>query len=329
MEITWDGILGHAVQVGQLKKLVREGRLPHALLFTGPAGVGKRRIAEALAATLLCGQGEQACGRCAGCIALQEDTHPDFYRIVPAGTGKAAKIIRIDQIRAMQSEIARLPLLADKRVVLIDEAEKMNEAAENSLLKTLEEPTGRVNFILITSQRSGLLDTILSRCMQMSFGTLPRKMLAAELVRRGLPETQATGLAALSDGSIGGALRLEQDDGLVLRDTALTFLTEVKSFDMEHIWAKAEELGNMPREKLLEWLAYLVMLLRDFLVLYNGGKSLYNEDLREKLVQILADFPVRRVFLWLGLVSLMQKRCLANVNLRLQMEGFLIRAHEI
>ena len=200
-------------------------RLPHALLFAGPDGVGKLRVARALAAAILCeNAGERPCGHCPQCRALQQDTHPDYYELHPEG--KAIKTIKIDAIRQVQTEAARLPLLAKKRVIVIDDAEAMNEAAENSLLKTLEEPTGAVHFILVTRAKSSLLDTILSRCMHVGFGSIPEAELARALVQRGIPEGAATELAALSDGSFGRALALYENDGLKLRDDAAKFLRE-------------------------------------------------------------------------------------------------------
>ena len=190
MDISWQNILGHEKPIARLRTLLAENRLPHALLFAGPDGVGKLRVAQALAAAILCeNAGERPCGRCPQCRALQQDTHPDYYELHPEG--KAIKTIKIDAIRQVQTEAARLPLLAKKRVIVIDDAESMNEAAENSLLKTLEEPTGAVHFILVTRAKSSLLDTILSRCMHVGFGSIPETELARALVQRGIPEGTA------------------------------------------------------------------------------------------------------------------------------------------
>ncbi len=331
MEIKWESILGHEQNIVRLKTLLQEQKMPHALLFFGPEGVGKLKAARVLAAALLCAEKDAPCGRCASCQALLMDTHPDFYEILPESKGKAAKSIKIEQVRAMQIEIARIPILSSRRVVVIDGAETMNDAAANSLLKTLEEPMGQVVFILVTGARTSLLDTILSRCMPVPFGMLPRAILAAALQSRGIPSQQALELAALSDGSMGRALHLYENGGMELRDDAAAFLLELSELTMEKVWQKAKELGGLPHEKLSEWLMYLNMLLRDLLVLYSGAAAgtLYHEDLRERLSGLLPTFPERRVFALLELVRSIQQRMGANVNLRLLMEGFLIRIRDI
>ena len=314
MDISWQNILGHEKPIARLRTLLAENRLPHALLFAGPDGVGKLRVAQALAAAILCeNAGERPCGRCPQCRALQQDTHPDYYELHPEG--KAIKTIKIDAIRQVQTEAARLPLLAKKRVIVIDDAESMNEAAENSLLKTLEEPTGAVHFILVTRAKSSLLDTILSRCMHVGFGSIPEAELARALVQRGIPEGAAAELAALSDGSFGRALELYENDGLKLRDDAAKFLRERAQLTVQDVFARGAAMEKLPREQL---------------VLYEDGASplLYHKDLRADLAAMLADYPERRIAALLALVRETDRRLQSNVNQRLLLEGFFLRAME-
>ena len=329
MEIAWENILGHEEQIARLRKLRIEGRLPHAMLFHGPDGVGKLRVARAMAAELLCeGADARPCGTCRQCRALLQDAHPDYYEIHPEG--KAVKTIKIDVIRAMQANVERAPLLAAQRVVVIDDAEQMNEAAENSLLKTLEEPKGAVHFILVTRARSSMLDTIRSRCMNVGFGSLPEAELAHALALRGIPEAMAAELSALSDGSFGRALRLYDDGGLTMRDDAAAFLAHLGTFRPQDVFEKSAAMEKLPREKLSEWFLYLGMLLRDLLVLTEDGASLllYHKDLRDRLAAMLPSFPLARIEALLVLVRAMNRRLLANVNQRLLLEGFFFRAME-
>lgn len=331
MEQNWDKIIGHAEQKRQFRALLEEGRMPHALLFTGADGIGKRMLGRVLAAAILCGKKAAPCGHCASCQAMQRGSHPDYYEVLPEGGGKAAKIIRIEQIRAMQTIASRYPILSQERVVLIDEAECMNEAAANSLLKTLEEPEGKVTFLLITSARSSLLDTIVSRCMPVAFGMLPAEEMTVVLKERGIPAAEAAELASLSDGSLGRAVMLYENGGLKLRDDAAAFLEQIRAMDMEHVWQIAKNKGDMEREKLIEWFMYLNMLLRDMLVLYEDGASplLYHKDSRQRLAAMLPYFSETRIFAMLREVREMQRRLQANVNLRLQVEGFLLRVRNL
>lgn len=328
----WDAVHGHEEQKAELRAMLSEGRLSHALLFAGPDGVGKRRLAHVLAAALLCAsEDERPCGQCDSCRALQAGAHPDFYEVVPERTGKSAAVIRIDQIRAMRAEASRLSDAGRGRVIVIDEADRMNEAAENSLLKTLEEPAGAVTFILVTSARSALLDTIRSRCVPVSFGALSEEIIRVALVHRGIPEADAAKSAALSDGSLGCAIHLAEGEGLSIRDEAVAFLEELSALSMERVFPLAEEMGKWERERLMAWLACTAMALRDMLILYEDGGSalLYNKDVRARLAALLSYVPKGGVFSLLSLVSETEQRFQANVSLRLLMEGFLIRACDL
>lgn len=327
MEISWDCLTGHGTEVQELRTLLAEGRLPHALLFTGKDGVGKKLAGQILAAAILCGRGASPCGVCDNCRAMAAESHPDYYELAPEVRGKSTRIIRIEAIREMQTAVSRSAVQAGRRVVLIDDADTMNEAAANSLLKTLEEPEGQVTFILIAPDRSSLLDTIVSRCMPLAFGTLSPQELQAELGKRNLPVQEAARLATLADGSLGQALKLSQHGGLELRDDALAFLTSLPELSLSRMWQEAAAKGEMEREQLSEWVMYFNMLLRDMLLLYADGASplLYNDDVRERLAELLPRFPQGKLFAMAEQTRELQRRLQANVNLRLQLEGFFIR----
>jgi DNA polymerase III subunit delta' len=158
--------------------------LPHALLLTGPEGVGKSAFAHALAARLLCEApvAGQACGSCSSCRWLGAGNHPDFRHVFPEADAeasgeedasdkkKASRQILIDQIRALESFVFVGGHRNGARVVVVEPAEAMNIAAENSLLKILEEPPASVYFILVSNQWRRLLPTIRSRCRLMKLG---------------------------------------------------------------------------------------------------------------------------------------------------------------
>ena len=327
MEIRWDSLTGHRAQVQELTALLQEGRLPHALLFTGAAGIGKKLCAQILAAAILCGHDHAPCGLCDNCRAMAAGTHPDYYELVPEVRGKSTRIIRIEEIREMQTVVSRSAGRAGRRVVLIDDADTMNEPAANSLLKTLEEPEGQVTFILIARDRSSLLDTIVSRCMPLAFGPLSHEEVRGELLKRQLPADEAEKLAFLADGSLGQALKLAQHGGLELRDNALSFLVALPSLNLSKLWEEAAAKGEMDRESLAEWVGYFHMLLRDMLLLYEDGGTalLYNGDLRGRLAELLPQFSKGKLFAMLRETRELLHRLQANVNLRLQMEGYFIR----
>ncbi|MCK4743808.1 MAG: DNA polymerase III subunit delta' [Sulfuriflexus sp.] len=162
-------------QTEQWKQLVdrrRQGKLPHAILLSGSAGIGKHQFAELFAAGLICNKSNDdgsACGQCRSCLLLQAGNHPDMVRIEPEEVGKA---IKVDQIRNLSSfTVLSAHVDGGYKVVLIDPAENMNKASANSLLKTLEEPAKNTVLLLVTSSPQRLLPTIRSRCQRIDFIT--------------------------------------------------------------------------------------------------------------------------------------------------------------
>ena len=209
-------------------------RLPHALLFVGPPGLGKRDLAEALAARLLCdapGADGHACWHCPACQRRLSGNHPDLMRILPAadavaeagegegavepGAGKAkSSQILIEQIRALQESLTVTGHHGSRRVVVLDPAEAMNVFTANALLKLLEEPPAGCVFLLVSSAPRRLLPTIRSRCQQWSFSRPPAEALTTWLAAH---DDEAAGLLALTGGLPLAAERMaEQGAGSLL-----------------------------------------------------------------------------------------------------------------
>lgn len=327
MDTAWENILGQREPKRRLRRLLETDRLPHALLFSGPEGVGKRRTAEALAATLLCSSpaAGHPCGTCESCRAFSRGIHPDFFFVVPEAVGKGARSIRIEAMRALGSALARPPELAPRQVALIDDAQRMNEAAANSFLKTLEEPTGDVVFLLVTGMRAALLDTIVSRCLEIPFGPLALPELSEVLRRHGVETEEAAALAALADGSAGRALALHAEGALRRREEAVSLLARLPQIPPLSLWAEGKKWGALSREEAGEWLRSLRLTLRDVLALYGGATPLYSVGLEAPVAEIAARFSEARVFSMLADVKEAERRLLSsNVNIRLLVEALLL-----
>lgn len=317
--------------IDRLRLMQAEERIPHALLFCGCEGVGKALAAEALAASLLCQNPHagQCCGVCASCKALLAGTHPDYFYLEPDSSGKAAKSIKIEAVRILQTDMAKIPLLSARKVVIIEEADKMNEAAANCLLKTIEEPTGQVVFILLTSRAASLLDTIISRCMRVEFGILHRTELEAILTKQGIAPFKAKELAGIADGSVSKALLLQNEELARLRVNALE-LIEHSNMTVEELLQRAKEMSAHSKEELIIWLSFLAMLYRDMLLLYSGSTlALYNQADMNRLSAMLGSYPPRRLLALLQLVQEYQKRLGTNVNLQLCLEGLYIKFQKL
>ena len=328
MNMQWNNIVGHKQVITQLCLMQQEDRIPHAMLFCGTDGVGKSLVAEALAAAILCHApvNNQACGHCKACQVLAAGTHPDFFQIQPESETKAAPAIRIEAVRKLQEEIARIPLLSERRVVIMQEADKMNEAAANCLLKTIEEPSGQIVFILLTSRPSALLDTIISRCMRVEFGILQPDELVKILHQQGIEEPLAGKLASIADGSVSKALAMQDEELLNLQTQAFDLASAAGTLGVEQLLQLAKEMSNHSRERLIQWLGFLAMIYRDLLMLYSGsGLPLYNQSDIDRLSSLLNKYHQQELLQLLQLVQDYQKRLGSNVNTQLCLEGFLIR----
>lgn len=322
----WSSIQGHEQIKNDLRQLLAEKRLPHALLFTGIEGIGKNLTAKVLAKVLLCSGEEKPCNICPSCRAFDAKNHPDFYYLEPEGK---ANNIKIEQIRQMQSQIALSPYLADKRVVIINDAETMNEAAENSLLKTLEEPTGDVVFILVTANKDLLLPTILSRCMNLYFAPLSEDEIKIILKSKyAVNEDKATVIAKLSGGSMKRAISFLDDDNFNLCQNAMDFLS--KDLNAKDIWQISDEFSAMDKAKIKQWADFLQMIIRDLLLLQAGADDnlLYNRDKKDVLDKLIVNFSLNRLFNCQNLIENLVKRLSSNADLKLMMQDFMLSWRE-
>jgi DNA polymerase III delta' subunit len=226
---TFDNIFGQDQAVETLRRAYRADRLPHGLIFAGPVGVGKAATARALAGLFLCEKpkGEVPCGRCESCRVFEAGNHPDYhviYRQLIRLEKEAAKArdLTVDVVRDyLIGPANRKAVMNVGKAFVIEEAELMNPTAQNSLLKTLEEPAGRTVIVLLTDQPGALLPTIRSRCQVIRFAALPEATVKAELEKRGVPKAQAAEAARLADGSLGLALKWVED-GVVTAAGELT-----------------------------------------------------------------------------------------------------------
>lgn len=323
--MNWQNIIGNSQAITQLQKLLAEGTMPHALLFVGPEGIGKFLVATIIAAALFCEGQQKPCGKCQSCLHLSAKNHPDLFTVEPDG-----QTIKIEQVRNLQSNIALAPYMANKRVVIIDKADSMTVQSANSLLKTLEEPTGDVVFILIAASRQKLLDTILSRCRIVDFKPIDSEVLAQALEKREIEPVQARVIARLAEGSFGKALRLLEEDGLAIRNRATAVVKQLTDSDMEFVWRESSALSELDRTKLFEVLLDLNLLFRDILVMHSDENSnlIYNIDIVAELRLQMPNWSIRRLMLAMREIVNTEQMLKANVNAKLAMEQLLIKLRD-
>jgi DNA polymerase-3 subunit delta' len=204
----WEPLEASRIVTG-LAKQIASGEVAHAWLLLGPAGSGKRPTSVAMAAAIQCPEMTGVgCGECSTCLRILRHRHPDVHHIIPEGP-----LIPVDVIReSVIPEASRSPFEAGTKVFIVEEAERMNPAAQNALLKTLEEPPGDTVFILISDREEELLETISSRCRVVRLEPVPEQRIVELLTRQGVTDESALIAARVSDGDLERALSVATDD---------------------------------------------------------------------------------------------------------------------
>lgn len=290
-------IEGHEQPLRILQRAIANNTLAHAYLFSGQAGIGKKKTAFALAAAVNCQNAvpEGGCGECPSCRKIATLGHPDVRILAPDGDE-----IKIDQVRQVQADLALKPFEGAKKVLIVDGVESMNAASSNAFLKTLEEPPGDALLILITAMPQSLLPTIRSRCQEILFHPLPRNTLARALMdKRGLSEGDAWFIAALAQGSMGRGLEMDVEQEKAERDEVAALWSGLERMSPGEALAQAEAYGK-DRERLERLLELGVEWLRDALVysvtgeerllVHGRAQELYRQWAdRHSLPKLLAD----------------------------------------
>ncbi|HMK39846.1 MAG TPA: DNA polymerase III subunit delta' [Bacteroidota bacterium] len=327
----WPRVIGQRRVKEALMAARRSGRLPHAYLFHGGEGVGKDAAALELARVLRCERGgEEACDECPSCLRLAKLQHPDVQLIIPLPRGSQEKdddepmakltdaevrsvqeqlalkgadpyhriqvpranVIKINSIRGIRRESSMSTSDSRRRIFIISGADAMNDAAANTLLKTLEEPPGDTMFILTTSRRDALLPTILSRCQNLRFDPLTEEEIRSALVSRGnIEPARASLLARLAGGSYTRALELGESDLMAQRAEVVEFVRRVlggKALELIELIERMAETKD--RDVHIRFLTLLLLWFRDALVLRHGAEVV-NVDQLEELTSFVSRFP--------------------------------------
>lgn len=279
-------ILGHERAIERLWSALERDQLHHALLFEGPAHVGKHTVAIALAMAANCeAEPPVPCGICSSCKLVASGGHPDVLTISPP-EDRATPTIGVDQVREIVRKVGYHRYSGKRRVVIVDPAEAMGPSAANALLKTLEEPPEGTGFILIATQASTLLPTILSRCQRVRFTAVSGDKIAAWLDSRGVEDPH--GVARIAAGAPGRALALA-GTGLADRRALRDELIAVLEGPVGGIFKYTSKLCSGGRQQWTPRLDAVVEvlsdLLRDAVVVGSGSKLPLIHDDRRELVE--------------------------------------------
>jgi DNA polymerase III subunit delta' len=326
MPMPFSSLVGNERIKRLLKRGVAEERIRQGLIFAGPRGVGKHQFALALAQALNCRRplDGDACGLCDQCIKIAAREHIDVETIVADG-----QFIKIAQMREMAEKANYRPYDGRRRVYILDDAERLNLNAANSILKVLEEPPETTQLVLVTAKPYALLQTIRSRCQMLSFAPLTATELERflnENYKRPTGENRL--LARLARGSIGRALEIDLG---VYREqrTMIVELLEaaIVARDTMKLMQAAEYLARkLEREEFERHLDALLVLLADlfYLKLGKAVESLTNADIAPRLNQLTEAATLEQISDWVERIEGIMQGLARNLNRQLAMEDMLL-----
>ena len=330
--VPFSEIIGQERAIRFLRQAMVREKMPHAYLFVGIHGVGKTATAMALTQAVNCLEpiNGEGCGRCRSCRQILGGNFPDLLTVNPDG-----QFVKIEQVRELNRTFSFKPVSGRYRVSIVRQAESMTEEAANSFLKTLEEPPDGNILILNVTEPLDLLPTIVSRCQKVAFRPIPAPLLTRWLVdHKQANESKAAVLARISEGSLGKALDLCNEDFFVKRQLYISQLQGLQSLSTGELLGmataqsgKGNRRSTDAREKggagLTGPLDIWKTCYRDLLVLKSGCREdrLINIDFSDELKKLSENYTMQSLIQCILLLDQAQRDLLRGRNLDLLMEN--------
>lgn len=274
--MNFEGIIGNDKIKKELQENINTGTISHSYLFVGQEGIGKKKIAEQFAKMILClSEKNKACNTCSSCIKFNSSNNPDFAEIEPDGNS-----LKIEQIRSMQERIYEKPIVSTKKVFIINDSDKMTEPAQNSLLKTLEEPPEYIVIILITANENKLLNTIKSRCLKISFNNIDYKQMLEYIEKNQIMQQPSQNILNMCNGSFGKLAKINE---------SLEEYNQIEKITNDMLYGRIGNIVKMfnqfeplykSKDIVVDLLDYMVVII------YNYIKS--QEDYRAKYLNLIS-----------------------------------------
>ncbi|MFC1877686.1 DNA polymerase III subunit delta' [Thermodesulfobacteriota bacterium] len=344
----FESIVDQEKPVRLLSNIIQKGKIPHALLFTGIEGVGKREAANVFAMACNClaatfpnqtfsdqgidhegeGRPPSPCGACKSCRKIISGNHPDVISIQPEKDH-----IRIGQIRDLCHILAMKPYEARYRVVIISDAHTLNPGAGNALLKVLEEPPDRTVLVLTAYHLHDLLPTIASRCQHIRFNPISHDALTNVLVtKEGISAREADLLATLAKGSLTGALSLVASGWIEQRAWILRMVGKESSGQspldrVTTLLAFSEKLAQ-EKDRIENALEILKIWFRDLMIYQLSPDMVVNKDLSHTLKRLSEETAMNDLILAYDAVQSAQEKINGNANPRLTLDVMMMKLTE-
>lgn len=326
--MNFNDIIGQDKIKDSLIKAFINNNVAHGYLFEGPKSIGKEKLARVFAKTLLCKeQGSFPCDKCSCCLKFDSGNHPDFYIDEPQGDS-----FKKEQIEDIQRSMRTLPYEGKRKVYIIKDAHKMTDQAQNSFLKTLEEPPSYINIILTTNNSYILLPTILSRCQILKFTPVEEGKIRDLLVSSyNKNEEEARFIASFSNGIVGKAINLsESHEFKSLREEIISVIDNTLSCDAFKIFS----ISDFFKEKegqIEEILDIILIWFRDLLLIKEIGnpKFIINKDKEDLLLKQCINLSSKGINDIIEAVNKAKVNIASKVNYQLALEVMLLKIQEV
>jgi DNA polymerase III subunit delta' len=326
-------IIAHRSTIESLQKAAARKRLAHAYLFHGEQSIGKRTTALCFAQALLCERSSSeadldSCGGCRSCHQIEGRTHPDYFVIEP-DPELATPQIKIEQIREIEQHTIYRPLIGDRKICIIDDADRLTIGAANALLKTLEEPPDHSLFLLVSSRPASLPSTIRSRCQALRFATPARTDVEAALIlKREMPPDDARFLATITEGRLGEALSTDLETARSQQREVINLVSPSFLRSVTSVLTAAESLAKADRAA--EVLSWVARWIRDLIIVQVGGEreQLLHVDHLPALERDATHAQTDALLELLGDIEETQRQATRHLNLHMALENILLRLRD-
>lgn len=322
-------VLGHEQAVNSLQNAIMLGKVSHAYIINGEDGAGKKTLAEAFAMTLQCEKGtKDACLSCHSCKQAMTRNQPDIIYLKP----EKENLISVSDIRQqVNADVAIKPYSSRYKIYIINHAERMNEAAQNAILKTIEEPPEYVVILLLTTNAQMLLPTIRSRCITIEVRPVSDAIVKNYLMETlSVPEDEAAICTAFAQGNVGKAARLSgSEDFNHIRNEAVQLLKRIKNIDLYELTQAVKAIGEYKLE-IGDYFDILSIWYRDVLVYkatMDANKLVFQDEIYDIKKQA-ATSSYEGIEKIIKAIDTAKSRIKANVNLELTLELLLLTIKE-
>ena len=325
----FNNIIGHEKAVESLQNAIMLGKVSHAYIFSGEDGSGKKTLADAFAMTLQCEKGgKEACMNCPSCKKALTRNHPDIIYLKP----EKDNVIKVDDIREqINNDMAIKPYSGNKKIYIINHADRMNEAAQNALLKTIEEPPEYGIIILLSENEEKFLPTIRSRCVTIEIRPVKDELIKEYLIKTlNVPEEEAAICAAFAQGNIGKAARLSgSEDFNAIKNETLQLVKRIRDMELAELTAAIKNIAEY-KIGINDYFDIITIWYRDILVYkatMDANKIIFQDEIYEikKQSSVSSYDGLDRI---INAINTCKNEIQANVKVELALEKMLLTIKE-